>query len=181
MLVFEFELHKVMAVFALVGTFLSFFHQGSLGGLYGVLQGRPFAFRESLAAWPTTFFLFILSAAAVGPSFVIVTTWLVSKLSGRTLVRPEVYQLLAKVSGSLLVVYVLAKASTRSSGSTARRRTLGVAPGALLRLRPVRDVGAVHRDRGARPRPGAAPRCAAHARGARGCSSPPRRSPAPAS
>jgi Ni/Fe-hydrogenase subunit HybB-like protein len=109
MLVFEFELHKVMAVFALVGTFLSFFHQGSLGGLYGVLQGRPFAFRESLAAWPTTFFLFILSAAAVGPSFVIVTTWLVSKLSRRTLVRPEVYQLLAKVSGSLLVVYVLAK------------------------------------------------------------------------
>jgi len=108
-LVFEFELHKLMAVFALVGTFLSFFHQGSLGGLYGVLQGRPFAFRESLAAWPTTFFLFILSAAAVGPSFVIVTTWLVSKLSGRTLVRPEVYQLLAKVSGSLLVVYVLAK------------------------------------------------------------------------
>jgi molybdopterin-containing oxidoreductase family membrane subunit len=109
MLVFEFELHKVMGVFALVGTFLSFFHQGSLGGLYGVLQGRPFAFRESLAAWPTTFFLFILSAAAVGPSFVIVTTWIVSKLSGRELVRPEVYRLLARVSGSLLVVYVLAK------------------------------------------------------------------------
>jgi Ni/Fe-hydrogenase subunit HybB-like protein len=109
LLVFEFELHKLMAVFALVGTFLSFFHQGSLGGLYGVLQGRPFAYRESLAAWPTTFFLFILSAAAVGPSFVIVTTWLVSKLSGRTLVRPEVYRLLARVSGSLLVVYVLAK------------------------------------------------------------------------
>ena len=109
-LVFEFELHKVMAVFALVGTFLSFFHQGSLGGLYGVLSGRPFAFRESLAAWPTTFFLFILSAAAVGPSFVIVTTWLVSRICGRVLVRPGVYQLLAKVSGSLLVVYVLAKA-----------------------------------------------------------------------
>jgi Ni/Fe-hydrogenase subunit HybB-like protein len=109
LLVFEFELHKVMAVFALVGTFLSFFHQGSLGGLYGVLQGRPFAFRESLGAWPTTFFLFVVSAAAVGPSFVIVTTWLVSKLSGRALVRPAVFQLLAKVSGSLLVVYVLAK------------------------------------------------------------------------
>ena len=36
-LVFEFELHKVMPVLAGVGTFLSFFHQGSLGGLYGVL------------------------------------------------------------------------------------------------------------------------------------------------
>jgi molybdopterin-containing oxidoreductase family membrane subunit len=110
MLVFEFELHKVMAVFALVGTFLTFFHQGSLGGLYGVLQGRPFAFRESFAVWPSTFFLFILSAAAVGPSFVAVTTWLVSKVAGRPLVKPEVYQLLAKVSGSLLLVYVLAKA-----------------------------------------------------------------------
>src|SRR5512137_52524 len=109
LLVFEFELHRVMAVFALIGTFLSFFHQGSLGGLYGVLQGRPFAFRESLAAWPSTFFLFILSAAAVGPSFVLVTTWLVSRVSGRTLVKPEVYQLLGKVSGWLLLVYVLAK------------------------------------------------------------------------
>ena len=31
-LVFEFELHKLMYVLAGVGTFLSFFHQGSLGG-----------------------------------------------------------------------------------------------------------------------------------------------------
>src|SRR5512141_2755127 len=34
-LVFEYQLHKVMPVFAAAGTFLSFFHQGSLGGLYG--------------------------------------------------------------------------------------------------------------------------------------------------
>ena len=47
---------------------LSFFHQGSLGGLYGVLRGRPFAFRQGFAIWPSTFFLFILSAIAVGPS-----------------------------------------------------------------------------------------------------------------
>jgi Ni/Fe-hydrogenase subunit HybB-like protein len=109
MLLFEFELHKLMAVFALVGTFLSFFHQGSLGGLYGVLQGRPFAYRESLAAWPSTFFLFVLSAAAAGPSFVLLTTWIVSAVSRRRLVRREVLDLLARVSGSLLLVYVLAK------------------------------------------------------------------------
>ena len=47
-LVFEFELHKLIYVLAGVGTFLSFFHQGSLGGLYGVLRGRPFAFREGI-------------------------------------------------------------------------------------------------------------------------------------
>jgi len=108
-LVFEFELHKLMPVLAGVGTFLSFFHQGSLGGLYGVLQGRPFAFRQGFGIWPSTFFLFILSAIAVGPSFVLLTTWLVSKVSGKRLVKPGVLDLLAKISGWLLVVYVLFK------------------------------------------------------------------------
>jgi len=108
-LVFEFELHKLIYVLAGVGTFLSFFHQGSLGGLYGVLRGRPFAFREGLAIWPSTFFLFILSAVAVGPSFILVTTWIASKLTRKPLVKPEVLQLLGRISGVLLSVYVLAK------------------------------------------------------------------------
>ena len=108
-LVFEFELHKVMYVLAGVGTFLSFFHQGSLGGLYGVLRGRPFAFREGLAIWPSTFFLFILSAAAVGPSFIMLTTWIVSKVTGKQLVKKEVLSLLGKISGTLLIVYILFK------------------------------------------------------------------------
>ena len=108
-LVFEHELHKLIYVLAGVGTFLSFFHQGSLGGLYGVLRGRPFAFREGLFIWPSTFFLFILSAAAVGPSFILLTTWLVEKLSQKRLVRRNVFQILARVSGLLLAVYTLAK------------------------------------------------------------------------
>ncbi len=108
-MVLEFELHKVVIVFAAVGTFLSFFHQGSLGGLYGVLQGRPFAFREGFAIWPSTFFLFILSAAASGPSFIILTTALVSAISRKKLVAPNVMRLLGKVSGTLLLVYVLFK------------------------------------------------------------------------
>lgn len=108
-LVFEFQLHKVMPIFAGVGTFLSFFHQGSLGGLYGVLQGRPFAFREGVAIWPATFFLFIISAAASGPSFIILTTWLVSKISGKSLVKDQVFRFFAKISGSLLIFYVLLK------------------------------------------------------------------------
>ncbi len=108
-LVFEFELHKLMPVLAGIGTLLSFFHQGSLGGLYGVLRGRPFAFREELGIWPTTFFLFILSAAAAGPSFVLITTWLVQKITRKQLVRPEVFRFLGKVSGILLLGYVLLK------------------------------------------------------------------------
>jgi molybdopterin-containing oxidoreductase family membrane subunit len=108
-LVLEHQLHKVMVVFAGIGTLLSFFHQGSLGGLYGVLRGNPFAFREHIGIWPTTFFLFILSAAAVGPSFILLTTWLVGKVSKKRLVSPEVFQTLAKISGSLLLVYVVLK------------------------------------------------------------------------
>jgi menaquinone reductase, integral membrane subunit len=109
LLVFEYELHKLVYVLAGVGTFLSFFHQGSLGGLYGVLRGRPFAFREGLFIWPSTFFLFILSAAAAGPSFILCTTFLVEKISRKRLVRRRVFQLLARISGLLLAVYTLAK------------------------------------------------------------------------
>src|SRR6185295_4277125 len=42
-------------------------------------------------------------------SFIILTTRLVEKLSKKTLVRPQAYQLLARISGLLLAVYVLAK------------------------------------------------------------------------
>jgi molybdopterin-containing oxidoreductase family membrane subunit len=108
-LVFDHELHKLVYVLAGVGTFLSFFHQGSLGGLYGVLRGRPFAFREGLAIWPTTFFLFILSAAAVGPSFILLTTWMVEKITKKRLVPAGTLQLLGRISGLLLAVYVLLK------------------------------------------------------------------------
>ena len=105
-LVFEFELHKLMPVFAAIGAFLSFFHQGSLGGLYGVLRGRPFAFREELGIWPTTFFLFVLSAMAAGPSFVLVITRLVERLSAKRLVRQNVFATLGKISGMLLTIYL---------------------------------------------------------------------------
>ncbi len=108
-LLLEFKLHKLTYVLAGVGTFLSFFHQGSLGGLYGVLRGRPFAFREGLAIWPSTFFLFILSALAVGPSFILLTTRLVSMISGKRLVKDSSLQFLGRVSGMLLIVYVLFK------------------------------------------------------------------------
>lgn len=108
-LVFEFELHKLMPVLAGVGTLLSFFHQGSLGGLYGVMRGRPFAFREELGIWPSTFFLFILSAIAAGPSFVLVTTWLVQKISRKQLVRKEVLSSLGRISGMLIIAYILFK------------------------------------------------------------------------
>jgi len=108
-LIFEHQFHKLVPVLAAVGAFLSFFHQGSLGGLYGVLRGRPFAFREHFAIWPTTFFLFILSAIAVGPSFLLLVVATVEAVTGKQLVAPSVLRKLGFISGIMLGVYVAAK------------------------------------------------------------------------
>jgi molybdopterin-containing oxidoreductase family membrane subunit len=108
-LVFEHQLHKLVPVLAGVGTLLSFFHQGSLGGLYGVLRGRPFAFREGFFIWPSTFFLFILSAIASGPSFLMLVTATVEKVTGKCLVPPDLFRRLGFISGILLAIYVAAK------------------------------------------------------------------------
>jgi molybdopterin-containing oxidoreductase family membrane subunit len=108
-LVFEWELHKLVPVLAGIGTLLSFFHQGSLGGLYGVLRGRPFAYRAGFGIWPSTFFLFILSAIAVGPSFLILVITAVEKITGKKLVLSEVKMKLGKLSGLLLMLYVMFK------------------------------------------------------------------------
>src|ERR1039457_5228023 len=108
-LIFEHQLHKLVPVLAGVGAFLSFFHQGSLGGLYGVLRGRPFAFRQGFFLWPSTFFLFILSAIAVGPSFLLLVVTAVEKVTSKKLVLPEVKMKLGKLSGLLLILYVMFK------------------------------------------------------------------------
>lgn len=103
------NMHEIMAVFAATGAFLSFFHQGSLGGVAGVLFGRPFAFREHIFIWPFTFFLFTWSAAACGPCFTIFITKLTEKIAGKKLVKDNVIELLAKIAGWMLATYVVAK------------------------------------------------------------------------
>lgn len=107
--VFGHHLHHIMAVFAATGTFLSFFHQGSLGGVYGVLYARPFAYRWEFYIWPTTFFLFVFSAIASGPAFTILCTKLAEAVTRKKLVPKNVYQLLAKISGWLLAGYTVLK------------------------------------------------------------------------
>jgi Ni/Fe-hydrogenase subunit HybB-like protein len=106
---FSHNLHEIMALFAATGTFLSFFHQGSLGGMYGVLFGRPFAFREGFFIWPWTFFLFIASAIASGPSLTVLVCYLLQEVTKKRLVRKEVLWELAKISGYLLAFYMVLK------------------------------------------------------------------------
>jgi len=103
------NMHHIMAVFAATGAFLSFFHQGSLGGVPGVLFGRPFAFREHILVWPFSFFLFTWSAAAYGPCFTLFINWIIEKASGKQLVKENVKQLLAKISGWMIITYIIAK------------------------------------------------------------------------
>ena len=106
---FGHNLNNIMALFAATGTFLSFFHQGSLGGMFGVMYARPFAAREGFYIWPWTFFLFVLSAIASGPCFTILCTKLAEVVTRKRLVRQEAVQTLAKISGWLLVIYLIFK------------------------------------------------------------------------
>ena len=103
------NMHEIMAVFAATGAFLSFFHQGSLGGVPGVLFGRPFGFREGFFIWPWTFFLFTWSAAACGPCFTIMITKITEAVTRKKLVKDNVIELLAKISGWMLLTYSIAK------------------------------------------------------------------------
>jgi molybdopterin-containing oxidoreductase family membrane subunit len=106
---FGHNLHQAMALFAATGAFLSFFHQGSLGGMFGVLYARPFADRWDFYIWPTTFFLFVLSAMAAGPCFTILCTKLTEKITRKKLVPDKAILLLAKISAWLLALYMVLK------------------------------------------------------------------------
>ena len=103
------NMHEIMAVFAATGAFLSFFHQGSLGGVTGVLFGRPFGYREHLLIWPWTFFLYTWSAAACGPCFTIFITRITEMATRKKLVKDNVIDLLAKIAGWMLLTYITAK------------------------------------------------------------------------
>lgn len=135
-LVFEYQLHKLVPVLAAVGTFLSFFHQGSLGGLYGVLRGRPFAFRTGFFIWPSTFFLFILSAIATGPSFLMLVTAGIEGVTGRRLVPRDVFRRLGFISGALLALYVAAKSIDTLIWLNITSPREGFAPWLFYRFRP---------------------------------------------
>jgi menaquinone reductase, integral membrane subunit len=103
------NMHGIMAVFAATGAFLSFFHQGSLGGVPGVLFARPFGYREGVLIWPWTFFLFTWSAAAFGPCFTIFITKITETITRKKLVKDNVIDLLAKISGWMIFFYIIAK------------------------------------------------------------------------
>ncbi len=118
-------MHGAMAVFAATGAFLSCFHQGSLGGVTGVLFGRPFGYREGIFVWPWTFFLYTWSAAACGPCFTMLTCKITETITGKRLVKDNVYDLLAKISGWMIGTYIVAKIADTVYWATVTSPSMG--------------------------------------------------------
>lgn len=86
----------------LLGVCLSLLHQGSLGGVYGVLEARPFAWRPGLFIWPWTFVLFVTSALSAGPLFTLLVAAMVEKFSGHTFITTKARALIAKICALFL-------------------------------------------------------------------------------
>ena len=103
------QMHVVMPLFAGIGAFLSTFHQGSLGGMYGVMFARPYAFRDGFFIWPWTFFLFVLSAIASGPCMTVLICGFMEKVTGRKLTTYRVKSLMCKIGGTMLLIYTVFK------------------------------------------------------------------------
>ncbi len=95
-------MHLLMWIMAAAGTFLSFFHQGSLGGgMWGVLYARPVWYS------PHFFFLAIAAAMAGGTSFMTLMPYVAGKILNRETVPMETYQFLTRVSGFLFIFYFI--------------------------------------------------------------------------
>ena len=86
----------MMPIIAGVGVLLSLLHQGSLGGVYGVLFARPFAWRPGIYIWPWTFILFITSAVSAGPLFTVLVAKVIEKLTRRELIPPQALASIAR-------------------------------------------------------------------------------------
>lgn len=103
------QMHVIMPLFAGIGAFLSTFHQGSLGGMYGVMFARPYAFRDGFFIWPWTFFLFVLSAISSGPCLTVLICGFMEKLTGRKMTTYRIKSLMAKIGGTMLLIYMVFK------------------------------------------------------------------------
>ena len=95
-------LHRLMWIMAAAGTFLSFFHQGSLGGgMWGVMYGKAVWFR------PHFFFLAIVGATAGGTSFMTLCAYVAGKVMKKEVVPSATFYAMAKISGTMFIFYLI--------------------------------------------------------------------------
>lgn len=95
-------MHRLMWMAAAAGTFLSFFHQGSLGGgMWGVLYGKANYFS------PHFFFMVIVAAMAGGTSFMTLIPWIAQRITKKELIPQETFRSLTKISGVMFAFYFI--------------------------------------------------------------------------
>ena len=95
-------LHRLMWIMAAVGTFLSFFHQGSLGGgMWDALYAKPGWWR----AHHQFFFLAIVAATAGGTSFMLMVPKIAERIMKKEVAPKESFYTLAKISGVMFIFY----------------------------------------------------------------------------
>jgi len=95
-------MHMLMWTMAAGGTFLSFFHQGSLGGgMWGALYAKTVWFS------PTFFFMAVVAAMAGGTSFMTLVPYIAGKIMNKELVPMDTFRTLTRVSGFIFIFYFL--------------------------------------------------------------------------
>jgi menaquinone reductase, integral membrane subunit len=100
-------LHRLMWIFAAAGTFLSCFHQGSLGGgMWDIMYGKASWFR----AHHIYFFVVIIGATAGGTAFMTLCAYIAGKVMKKEVLPKETFHSIAKVSGTMMVFYLIARA-----------------------------------------------------------------------
>lgn len=95
-------MHLLMWTMAAAGTFLSFFHQGSLGGgMWGALYAKPVWYGHHF------FYMAIVAAMAGGTSFMTLVPYTAGKIMNKEVVPMETFQILTRISGFIFIFYFL--------------------------------------------------------------------------
>ena len=97
-------LHKLMWIMAAVGTFLSFFHQGSLGGgMWDIMYAKAAWFRPN----HLYFFVAIVAATAGGTCLMMVIPKIAQWVQKKELIPKDSFMKLAQISGAMFIFYFL--------------------------------------------------------------------------
>jgi molybdopterin-containing oxidoreductase family membrane subunit len=95
-------MHLLMWTMAAGGTFLSFFHQGSLGGgMWGALYAKPVWYS------PHFFYMAVVAAMAGGTSFMTLIPYTAGKIMNKEVVPMETFQILTRISGFIFIFYFI--------------------------------------------------------------------------
>ena len=91
------KIHSWAPILAVLGLSISLLHQSSFGGVFAVMQSRPYTFLQDLPI------RFIISAMAAGPAIIIWMSIVTSKVYGRVIVKMTILEDLGRISMFFLI------------------------------------------------------------------------------